>query len=757
MQFREAMRQKSQSAKDYCLPRLRERAEPGIKRVLDRLGFIEVTDKKTAVDLRLRTLEAFWAIKGLNYLLDPEAREPKKDYYPEIIGLREAQLKNDYRVIQNEKIREVVKRLNASKEGKKLWSSTLNAAFSSDNEVMSDDAMHRLTSIVEVATRQQEKAPSNKKKAIIFAHPAETLSTTPYAKDRYGFDDWMTFFTMVAGEALPYVGAATLYSELMMTGKFDVELVDFTDKEKINSVLQGEKCDLALISGGNNSEIATILDLNKKMQEMNIPVLNGGVSASTSDLNTLIKNGHSVFVGEVEGAGEDIYQWLNKGGNTTVFVRGKNPIIKKLSADGLPITQLSHLPTHVNIQEAYAPEKERSGYLKHRLIATEMMRPIVDFAGTKYEPPPYCQPHTTIVGVGCPNSCIFCATTINKYQGTNMRVKPLESIKQEWEAVRSRNVAVVDQNLTANGKTYFTQLLELTRNLGKKIAFQGELLFFDNLPENAYSLFDRSPSGNINRPVLSAKGITWERNKLNNGAITITSGDPEILRQYGINESFCFVGTPEQRKRLEEDLGIVPWAERYYFEGNKNDKALGKLLQKTILGFEVGLESPVKMEGTAPGRKDPSHYSEAVKRLNKLGLVIFGTSIVDFAQPNSKLQREYINKLLDWLINDVPVAISIPMTMTLVAGTAAYEQAKKKGALPEEGSVVDGGVRGLKFIQTSAIDPRTEETTKKLRTEMFSLINILKRLSTIRLSPKKLMFVWLFNLIVSKVFSDEMN
>jgi len=60
-----------------------------------------------------------------------------------------------------------------------------------------------------------------------------------------------------------------------------------------------------------------------------------------------------------------------------------------------------------------------------------------------------------------------------------MRARPISSVFQEWEAVEAPIIAIVDQNLTANGRSYLEALFEEAIILEKKLAFEGESGFFN--------------------------------------------------------------------------------------------------------------------------------------------------------------------------------------------------------------------------------------------------------------------------------------
>lgn len=692
---------------------LRIETEKPIQIGLERIGFVPVEeDKEMARQLRVDTLRTTWALKGLTHLLEFE--EDASSNHPEIDDTRIKNLghllsTDDWQHTNNVRLRGIIRRILSVSSRRELLTDTLSTALA-DNSPPEEkqEARHRLTMMLDIIDGKIIK-PQVGKRAVIFTQTAYLLGSVK--KDiPYGFTQWLDFAFQLGGGALPYLGAAVVYSELMGTGQFkEIKICDFRDQEAINNVIANkEKYDLSLVSGATTYDQFLIDNLNRQLSSAGLTVLNGGIAPTIDeDPERYLNNGGSIFIGEVEGAADQLVQFLNQDSTPRIFIRNNNSVVsRKLRRKGILFTALDCLEERVDMEDVYTVEGEREGYLVRRLEALELMRPFANFAGVAYEPPPSFRFHETVTSYGCPNACNYCATV--EPQGVEMRTRTIDSIYQEWQAIESPNIAIVDQNFTANGRTYVQDLLATADQMGKRLSFQGELLFF---------------------------------------APTHPDEDPE----------------------------------QHFFDGSNDDRHRKQLLRDASLYIEVGIEQPAKVRGSQPGRKDPNRFAEALERLNQLGLIVFETAIIGMPKvlwadgdydvderiiPYESKTHEEWEEMLDiwikWLEEKVPSPGAIPFAFTVIPGTPAYR--------------ILEGLRMLKYPRTEivrrkeqpynlspSLDPNviigidSRKAVEDLRRRLYRLPSIIKRLRAANYPPKRLIFMFLFNLIMDKAFRDTME
>lgn len=696
------------------ISRSREQAESVIKFGLERYGFVQVKNREEAESLRLLTQRSLWALKGFDFLLDllPRSRNAIGKIgivSPRLFEFRGLVEENRWRQLKDPQMRGILERILAVPSRKTLLYETLGQAFSFNlprEQILS--TRERLEQMLDVVADKQEK-PAGGKKAMILTQTAYLLGKEERQLP-YGFDSWLDFGVKLGGGTLPYLGAAVVYSELMNTGEFgEIEIADFRDEETIERLIDDKNnYDLVLVSGATTYDTFLIAELNKRLSAAGLQVLNGGIAATISvNPERFLQDGASVFIGEFEGAAEAVLERLEAGSSPTIFIRGKETAWGRRLKDGrASVSFLENLPRRVNMEEAYSVEREREGYLARRLEALAMMRPMVTFADVDYEPPPIFRPHETNVSYGCPNSCVFCATV--KHSGREMRARSIASVSQEWEATEPPFIGIVDQNLTANGRSYVESLLKEAERLGKKVAFEGELNFFN-------------PSGN----------------KLDKGA--------------------------------------------FFFDGSEDDDRREKLLKKAVLAIAVGLEQPIEVKGSRQGRKDPMDFAIALKKLNNLGLITFGTAMIGLPKElwskenqrddlpiipletmSSDERERILSYWLDWFNDKVPSPGAIPFAFTLVPGTPAYEILRRKGKLRFEDDTLLIQRKEHETDLFISLNPNlikgidSRRAIEDLRRRLYAMPSIMKRMRAAKFSPKKFMFMLLFNLAAGVAIRDRM-
>jgi len=371
----------------------RELVEPAIRFGLERWGFVRVKEGEDVVGLRLLTQKSLWALKGLDYLFDlpPRPRDPNRD-----IGVVPLRLFNFKRLVEDNRwqeaddpqMRGVLRRMMSVSSRRRLLEETLGQAFSFNlPPEMTFSARERLETMLKVIAGQSEK-PKGQMRAMILTQTAYLIGKGE-REISWGFDSWLDFGIKIGGGALPYLGAAVVYSELMNTGQFgQIEIADFQDEEAIRRLIEEkDKYDLVLVSGATTYDTFLIDDLNRRLSTAGLKVINGGIGATISvNPERYLENGASVFIGEFEGAAEAVLAELEVDRSPTIFIRGRETAWgRELRERGAKVTFLENLSPLVDMKEMYSVERERKGYLARRLEALELMKPTATFAGVEYD------------------------------------------------------------------------------------------------------------------------------------------------------------------------------------------------------------------------------------------------------------------------------------------------------------------------------------------------------------------------------------
>jgi hypothetical protein len=298
----------------------------------------------------------------------------------------------------------------------------------------------------------------------------------------------------------PYLGAAVIGAELESAGVKDICLIDYKDVTE-NGIAEGnskKKIDIAMITGLLSIDIRDLKEKTAVFNKLGIRTIVGGLAATIDPNAVILTTGADVFIGEAEGAIEKVLGVLKSANPTDRFIfhreskigSGTNEV-KIIPDQGEP--KIKHvylgLPKLVDIKTHYSPERERAGQLVSRLKFEIMMQPKVTAFGKEWDPPSWIFKQLSIV-VGCPHACSFCSTV--KSIGTELRRKPLESIRLEVAATESQGILVVDQNLGAKAKTesykkwssYLEGLFRLLRKYDKRIICQTELSTWDRIDTN---------------------------------------------------------------------------------------------------------------------------------------------------------------------------------------------------------------------------------------------------------------------------------
>lgn len=712
--------------KENLLPKLRpvfegavKGAEPGVQYLLERNGFVPVEeDKQAALTARIDTLRSTWALNGLDYLIkfDESAVSQQTGIRdPRVDQLAEGILTNHWQEMPSDRLQSVLKRMVGVPQRNKLLMETLSNiyGYGAPNE-QATESHRRLSMMLDIA-EGRIKQPTGNKRGIIFAQTAYILGEEIDGKKEthypHGLDQAAKIAIQLGSGALPYMGAAVVYAELMSTGQFaEIEFADFRDQKAIEDITsRSNEYDLALVAGATTFDRFVIDDLNLRLSQSGLTVINGGVAPTIDEEpERYMANGASIFVGEFEGAAEQLMEAINTDSTPRVFVRnGSRSQIARVSKRGAPYTALEDLPDKADVAFAYSDEREMGGNLAHRLEAMEKMRITYDFGGKIYEGNPFFKFHQTEVAKGCPEACSFCATV--PFMGREMRARSLETIEREWAAVESPIVAIVDQNFHANGRDYVTNVLQIAEKLGKRLAFEGEALFFTE----------------------------------------------------GKNQ-------------------------RHFFDGTPADEERRRLVKNTVVAIQVGLEQPVKVRGTIPGGKDPELFPEALKRLNDMGVIVFGTSIVGMPKelwapgtdtdlpivPYENMSPEEWRKMVetwvDWLTNKVPVPGSIPFAFTVVPGTQAKDILSKKGMLISDKPAELIRRKELPDDLSPSVDPnvirdpnkgliKSREAVEDIRRELYTLPNIKKRIDAANLSLKRKLFMYGVGIFSDRTLRDRMQ
>lgn len=689
--------------------------ESMIRLVLESRGFVRVENRKGVVKIRLLTQRCVWALKGLDWLLDLPERQSEPSGRVEVVPPRLVQFRKlieerGWRELSNDQVRGVLECIWTVPSRRKLLEETLDQVFSSNvssEKILS--ARKRLETMIEVMNGKEEK-PREGKRAIILT---QTALVQGEGEDDVHFgwlpDSWIEFGVKLARGALPRLGAAVVYSELMNTGQFSqIEFADFRDEKVIQRLIERKEYDLVLISGATTVDRFLIDKLNRRLSTAGLTVINGGIGATIAvHPERYLENGASVFVGEFEGAAEVFLERLARDPSPTIFIRGREGDKgKRLRKKGYRVTVLEDLPSLVDMEEVYSVERERAGYLRRRLEALAMMRTTVTLDGAGYELPPSFRLHETNVSYGCPNACVFCATV--RSAGRGMRARTLGSISQEWTAVEAPHIVIVDQNLTANGRDFVEALLEEARRLRKKVAFAAELNFFCP-PET------ERPKQDQQRFFFDGSEDDERREKLLEETVTAL--------QVGLEQPVKVKGARFGSKDPHDFAAAL-----------KKLQGLGLVILGTAM---IGL---------------PRELWSKESQDNDL-------SIIPYEDMSVEEWEEMLSVWTDWFNNRVPAPGAIPVSFKLIPGIPAFDILQNLGMLRvgndrfTQRGVGDDFPVSLNPNPVEGID--SQRAVEDLRRRLYSLPSILKRMRAARLPPMRFVAMLLFNIVGGKFMREK--
>lgn len=242
-------------------------------------------------------------------------------------------------------------------------------------------------------------------------------------------------------------------------------------------------------------------------------------------------------------------------------------------------------------------------------------------------------------------------------------------------------------------------------------------------------------------------------------------GVMELLKKHG--KRFAYEG--ELMFYLTCPEGDDP--QKYLFDGSPEDAYREQLFRETIIALEVGLEQPVKVNGTIRGGKNPDQYRPAIERLNEMGAIVFGTAIVGMPKelwsphahgeepiiPYEDLDEHQWQQVIDTWVEwskIYPGLILFPFEP--VPGTQAYKRLERAGLLnydetAESNDTIqplhDNPVKGI-LAREALAEINRAITTPGMRRE---------RLAQANFSPKAKAFMWLFNKVSSAAFGSRMQ
>ncbi|MBI4137406.1 hypothetical protein HY469_05080 [Candidatus Roizmanbacteria bacterium] len=688
---------------------------------LEKHSFVPVeSDSELAATARIDTLRATWALKGLDDLLEFDemaflTESGMSD--PRVDQLAEGILYNHWQEPPSIRLQATLKRLMSVPHRKELLTRALSAIYEYGAVPEEAEESGRRISMMLDITEGKIRPPQGDRHAVILTQTAYLLGNEIDGQKKetqlsYGFNEWAKFAIELGSGALPYMGAAVLYSELLGTGRFrDIKIIDFRDKEAIETMIEQGGCDLALVSGATTYDRHLIDNVNKRLVSAGLTVINGGV-APTIDLEPqrYLKNGVSIFLGEFEGAGEQLMEELDNNTSPRVFVRdGNRHKQRQLEATCVPFSALADLPERVDVNEVYSPNRQKNGYLAHRLEAMHMMRPYATFGGKTYEANPFFSIHETSCSYGCPEVCSFCATV--PFQGTKMRHRSLESLEQEWEAIDTGNIAIVDQNFHANGRDYVTEVLRLAKRLDKRLAFEGELMFFLTSPPEAK---------NKQKYFFDGTEADIERGQL--------LKDVVLGIEIGLEQPVKVLGTIPGGKDPNQ-----------FAEAQKRLNKLGVPTFGTVI---IGMPELL----SAPGARTD-------------------ISIIPRENMSPAEWEEMLQTWVHWLEEVVPSPGAIPFAFTVIPGTLAFEILKNAGML-KPGYEDPGTITERKELKTDispSLNPdvikgiSARKAVSDLRKKLYAWPSIRKRVGAANFSLKRKVYMYGFNLFAGVTLRDEMG
>ena len=689
------------------MPEVSQQVGPILDRIgsvmISQVGGIETTeDPQSAALARRDALRAVWALKGLPLVdYSEDSITISGEGSEKIDEMLSSESPADYLLSSSDR-QAAARRIVNDRPRRDLLDGVVAVARSRGASTVSRDfARQNLGGVLDVLDHRVNE-PEGSLSGVIFTQTKLNMGIdrNVIRPKPFGVDEYAWSVLQIVRGSMPYLGSAHLYSEAMATGHFsDIRFVDFRDKQGVNEVLDEGGVDIAFVAGATTDDRDHITSLNCRLARLGITTVNGGVAPTLDmDPRRYVRDGSSVYLGELEGAMPYLMDQLVRDPTPRIFSRGGSEsgrMALSLTNTG-NITRLG-VPKTVDMQGAYDKEHELNRRnLATRLEALAMMRPPFDFNGTDYEPSSRMQVHQINTSFGCPERCSFCAT--EPFQGTKMRHRDLESIDRELGAVEAKIIAVVDQNFTANGREFFVEFLELLRKHGKRFAYEGELMFYLECPEG---------------------------------------GDPD----------------------------------KYFFDGSPEDAYREQLLKDTVLAIEVGLEQPVKVQGTIVSGKNPDQYDPAMQRLNDMGIMVFGTAMVGLPKelwaprtteepiiPYDNLSEKEWNEVIDtWVEWSKRYPGLILFSFSATPGTRAYKILAERGLLNYvEGS--EGNDDTIRPVQSDAVKGiSSRKALAEIQDRIASPEVRRIRMSQARFTWKARIFMEIFNRAARHVFGSRME
>ncbi len=302
----------------------------------------------------------------------------------------------------------------------------------------------------------------------------------------------------------PYVGSAVVMNELEQTKKIKtMKLVDYNeciDPEKLDATFDRDY-KMAFLTGLISQDIRKIrtLTINLRSKNNEIKLLYGGLGPTLDPYAVAVATESSVFIGEAEGAMNDVMDVMNSAreGQFFVFHRGlpqgvttqDRYIMQPHQSHKNLIEVFLNVSPLVNLDEHYSPQREREGNLANRIRIEEDQLPEVNLFGKKFDPPEWFL-NQLVTSVGCPFGCPFCSTGVA--HGPSTRRMPIESLDMQIKSSLGKGFIVLDQNFGAishgesieGWRKWMTDFFSILKVEDKRVFFQTDASFFDRATED---------------------------------------------------------------------------------------------------------------------------------------------------------------------------------------------------------------------------------------------------------------------------------
>lgn len=302
----------------------------------------------------------------------------------------------------------------------------------------------------------------------------------------------------------PYVGSAIVMNELEQTEKIKtMKLVDYNeciDPEKLDATFD-RNYKMAFLTGLISQDIRKIRTITSNLRSKNneIKLLYGGLGPTLDPYAVAVATESSVFIGEAEGAMNDVMDVMNKAteGQFFIFHRGlpqgviaqDRYIMKPHQSHKNLIEVFLNVPQLVNLDEYYSPQREGEGNLANRIKIEEDQLPEVNLFGKTFDPPEWFL-NQLVTSVGCPFGCPFCSTGVA--HGPSTRRKPIKSLDMQIKSSLGKGFIVLDQNFGAishgesieGWRKWMTDFFSVLKMEDKRVFFQTDASFFERATEN---------------------------------------------------------------------------------------------------------------------------------------------------------------------------------------------------------------------------------------------------------------------------------